>query len=162
MNAISGYLATAAQAAPHRIAASLYAGAIAIAINELALLSADLIHLQTAHGGLLKLLVQLTGLPVPHSDAFAITFHVIVGLAMAVIYGLLLEPLWRGQPWLLGLVYAAATWIANAFVVLPVIGEGIAGSATLGAAGIVWFAAAHTVFFIALSILYPKMRNLVR
>jgi hypothetical protein len=150
------------QAAPRRIAASLCAGAIAIALNEVALLSADLIHLQTAHGGLLKLLVQLTGLPLPHSDAFSIAFHVIVGLTMAVAYGVFLEPLWRGPSWLLGLLYAAATWIANAFLVLPVIGEGLAGSATLGTAGIVWFAAAHTLFFVALSVLYPKMDISVR
>jgi hypothetical protein len=91
-----------------------------------------------------------------------IAFHLIVGLAMAIVYSLLFEPLWRGPPWLLGLTYAAAVWIANAFVVLPLIGEGIAGSATLSTAGILWFAAAHTVFFVALSLLYPKMRVSVR
>lgn len=162
MNAISEYRATAIQAAPRRIAASLCAGAVAIVLNEAALLSADVIHLQTAHGGLLKLLIQLTGLPVPHNDAFGISFHVIVGLTMAVVYGVFLEPLWRGPAWLLGLLYAAATWMANAFVVLPVIGEGLAGSATLGTAGVVWFAAAHTLFFVALSVFYPRMGISVR
>jgi hypothetical protein len=154
--------ATLIQAAPRRVAAALCAGAIAITLNEMVLQSADLIHLQTAHGGLLKLLVQLTGLPVPHSDVFSIAFHMLVGLAMAVAYGLLLEPLWRGSLWMLGLTYAAVTWIANAFLVLPLIGEGIAGAAMVGTGGILWFAAAHTVFFLALSLLYPKMGISVR
>jgi hypothetical protein len=150
------------QALQRRVAAALSAGAIAIILNVVALWSADLIHLQTAHGGLLKLLVQLAGAPTPHSGALKIAFHVIVGLAMAIVYSLLLEPLWRGPSWLLGLAYAAAVWIANAFVVLPLIGEGIAGSATLSTAGILWFAAAHTVFFVTLSLLYPKMGLSVR
>ena len=97
------------------------------------------------------------GGPAPHSDAFDVAFHGVVGLAMAVIYGLLLEPLWRGPPWLLGILYAAMVWIANAFVVLPILGEGIAGSATLSLAGMLWFAAAHTLFFVALAVLYPKI-----
>ena len=162
LNGTRAYQAIAVQAIPRRIAASLCAGAIAIALNVATLWSADLIHLQTAHGGLLKLLVQRAGISVPHSEAFNITFHVAVGLAMAVGYSLLLEPLWRGTPWRLGLIYAAAVWIANAFVVLPLIGEGIAGSATLSAAGILWFAAAHTVFFVALAVLYPKMGIAIR
>ena len=145
------------QAIPRRIAASLYAGAIAIVLNVVALWSANLIHLQTAHGGLLKLLVQMTGISVPHNDAFDIAFHVLVGMAMAIVYGVLLEPLWRGPAWLLGLIYAGAVWIGNAFVVLPLIGEGVAGSTTLGTTGIFWFAAAHTVFFVVLAILFPRM-----
>ena len=143
----------------HRVTASLSAGAIAIFLNVVALWSADLIHLQTAHGGIVKLLVQLTGFAAPHGNTFNIAFHVIVGLAMALVYGLLLEPLWRGAPWVLGLIYAAVVWLANSFVVLPLIGEGIAGSATLSTAGIVWFAVAHTIFFVALALLYPKMRS---
>jgi len=148
---------TGMQTIQRRVAAALGAGAIAITLNVLALWSADLIHLRTAHGGLLKLLVRLAGVSAPQSGAFNIAFHVMAGLGMAIVYGLLLEPLWRGPPLLLGLVYAAAVWIANAFVVLPFIGEGIAGSATLGIAGILWFAAAHTVFFVALSLLFDKM-----
>ena len=144
----------ALQTASRRSVASLCAGAIAIAINVAALWSADLFHVQTAHGGLLKLLVQLTGLPAPRHGGFDIVFHVVVGLVMAVVYGLLLKPLWRWPPWLLGVIYAAVTWIANAFVVLPIIGEGIAGSFTLSTAGILWFAAAHTVFFVTLALLY--------
>jgi hypothetical protein len=109
------------------------------------------------------MLVQLTGVSAPHSEAFNIAFHVGVGVAMAVVvYSLLLEPLWRWPPWLLGLVSAAAVWIANAFIVPPVIGEGIARSVTLSAASILWFAAAHTLFFVALAVLDPKMGALIR
>ncbi|WP_158809663.1 hypothetical protein [Beijerinckia sp. L45] len=133
-----------------RISAALVAGAIAIALNVAALWSADLIHLQTAHGGLLKLLTQLLGAPTPHSGLFNMAFHVLVGLMMAIVYGLFLQPHWRGPPWLLGLAYAAAVWIVNAFFVLPLAGEGVAGSATLGIAGILWFAVAHTI------LLYPE------
>jgi hypothetical protein len=140
-----------------RLVRFLCAGAVAIALNEAVLLAADLIGLQTAHGGLLKLLVQLTGLIVPHSDAFNIAFHIAVGLAMAVLYGLVLAPRWRGKPWALGLLYAVAVWVMNAFLVLPAIGEGAAGSASLGMAGIAWFAVAHTVFFVSLAQLYAWM-----
>jgi hypothetical protein len=151
LESLSARQATAIQLAQKRIPAALCAGAIAIGVNVIALWGADLVHIQTAHGGLLKLLLQLTGVRAPDSAAFSIVFHVMVGLAMAVVYGLLLEPLWRWSPWSLGLAYAIAVWIANAFVVLPLIDEGIAGSATLSTAGILWFAAAHTFF----SLPYP-------
>jgi hypothetical protein len=140
-----------------RIVASLGAGAITIALNMAALWSADLVHLPTAHGGLLKLLVQLTGLPLPHDGTFKAAFHVVVGLTMALVYGLFLEPQWRASAFTLGLTYAAVVWVVNAFVVLPVVGEGIAGSATLNAPGILWFAVAHTIFFVALSFLYQRV-----
>ena len=81
-------------------------------------------------------------------------FHVIVGLAMAVVYAFSLEPLLPGRPWLKGAAYALGVWVFNAAVVLPVTGEGFAGSAHLTLAGMVWFAAAHTIFFMSLAILY--------
>jgi hypothetical protein len=151
----------ALRSVPGRVIAALCAGGVAIALNVVALWSSDLIQLQTAHGGLLQLLAQLAGVLAPHSVSFSIVFHVAVGLAMAVAYSLLLEPLWPGPSWLLGLAYAAVVWIANTFVVLPLIGEGIAGSATLSTEGIIWFAAAHTAFFVALSLLYPKIRVVI-
>ncbi len=57
-------------------------------------------------------------------------------------------PLLPGPAWLRGLAYAAAVWVANAAVVLPLIGEGFAGRNDLSLAGMAWFAAAHTVFFV--------------
>lgn len=101
------------QVAARRIAAPLCTGAIAIT-----LWSADLINLQTEDSGLLKLLVQLSGVSVPHSKALNILFQIGIGLAMAVGYSLLLKSLWRAPAWLFGLGSATAEWVANAFVVL--------------------------------------------
>lgn len=55
------------------------------------------------------------------------------------------------------LLYAAAAWIANAVIVLPLLGEGLVGSHALSGGGMVYFAAAHTVFFVLLAILFPRM-----
>ena len=153
-----------------RISLALLAGAIAIAINTALLAAADWIPLVTARGGLLKLLktyfaeplaavgvVALwarLGLPSPAAAAFQSGFHVVVGLAMAVFYAWAIEPWLPGATWKKGLAYAVAVWLANAFVVLPWIGEGIAGSRALEAPGMVYFAAAHTVFFVLMAVLY--------
>jgi hypothetical protein len=159
-----------------RILPSLLAGAIAIALNTVLLAVADLIPLVTARGGLLKLLTIYfgsalrragmaagwvgLGLPAPGGTTFQLGFHVLVGLAMALLYGVALEPLLPGSPWRKGLLYAAAAWAANAFVVLPWLGEGIAGSHNLSLAGTAYFAAAHTVFFVLLAVLFPRFNRL--
>ncbi|MEE3504151.1 hypothetical protein [Acidiphilium acidophilum] len=153
----------------------LTAGAIAIAINSIILFAADWIPLTTAHGGLLKLIKpfaagplqasgiaagwQALGLPAPHSAVFKIGFHVAVGLAMVVVYAFIVEPVLRGSAWLKGLLYAAFAWIMNAFIVLPWIGEGIAGSRNLSLAGMGYFAFAHIVFFVLVAVLYRKFMN---
>ncbi len=159
-----------------RILSALLAGAIAIAINTALLAAADVIPLVTARGGLLKLLTVYVGpafsksgmgagwaalgLPAPGSTPFQLGFHVVVGLAMALLYGMALEPLLPGKPWWKGLLYAAAVWVANAFVILPWLGEGIAGSRNLGLAGMAYFAAAHTVFFVLLAVLFARFNRL--
>ena len=74
-----------------RVLVALLAGLPAIALNTGALAAADLVPLGTAHGGLLHLLVMLTGGAVPSGAAFRIGFHVVVGLAMAVFYAFALE-----------------------------------------------------------------------
>lgn len=144
-----------------RTIAALLAGAVAIALNTAALAAADLVPLATAHGGLLRLLVMLTGgaLPIPAGSAFQAGFHIAVGLMMALLYALVLEPMLRGPSWLRGLIYAVAVWLANAGVVLPATGEGFAGSRHLSLAGMAWFAAAHTLFFIVLAVLYERWRG---
>jgi hypothetical protein len=143
---------------PRRVAAGLCAGAVAITLNVIALWSADLFDVRTAHGGLLKLLAEILGATWSQSAGAGLAFHVFIGLAMAVFYSVLLEPLWPWRSWLLGLAYATAVWLTNAFLVLPLIGQGVAGSENLTAVGIIWFAAAHTIFFIGLSLLYPSIR----
>jgi hypothetical protein len=144
-----------------RAAAALLAGAVAIVVNTAALAAAALVPLETARGGLLRLLVMLTGgaVPVPAGSAFQTGFHIAVGLAMALVYAYALEPYLRGPGWVRGLVYAAAAWLANALVVLPATGEGFAGGRHLTLAGMAWFAAAHTLFFVLLAILYARLRR---
>jgi hypothetical protein len=151
----------------------LLAGAVAIAVNTFLLAAADWIPLVTAHGGLLKLLKRYfasplgwlgaaglwvqSGLPGPGTHAFQLGFHVLVGLVMAVFYAVVLEPRVPGPPWAKGLAYAALVWLANAFIVLPWISEGIAGSRHLSTVGMAYFAAAHTVFFVLMAVLYARM-----
>jgi hypothetical protein len=143
-----------------RVTAALLAGAVAIALNTAVLAAANLVPLATAHGGLLRLLVILTGGAIsPTGAVFQTGFHVVVGLAMALFYAFSLEPLLRGPSWLRGLLYALAVWLANAAIVLPETGEGFAGSRHLTLAGMVWFAAAHTLFFVVQAILYSRLRE---
>jgi hypothetical protein len=69
----------------------------------------------------------------------------------------LLSPALPIGPWLKGAIYAAAVWLLNAAIILPLTGEGFAGTAHLGAAGITWFAAAHTLFFLLLAWGYGRL-----
>jgi hypothetical protein len=144
-----------------RARAALLAGAVAIALNMATLAAAKLVSLDTGSGGLLKFLVILTGgvVRVPPSGAFQAAFHISIGLAMALFYAFALEPLLPGPSWLRGLLYAVAVWLANALIVLPAIGEGLAGSRRLTLAGMAWFAAAHTLFFVAQAILYARLQQ---
>lgn len=158
--------------ASQRAAAALLAGGLAIAVNTALLAAADAIPLVTARGGLLKLLTiafgdtlarlgagalwAQSGLPTPGGNTFQLGFHVVVGLAMALLYGLALEARLAGPPWRKGLAYAVAVWLANAFIVLPLLGEGVAGSRSLSPPGMAYFAAAHTVFFVGLAVLFAR------
>ena len=143
-----------------RFLSALVAGAFAILLNTAALAAAGLVPLQTAHGGLLRLLAILVGgsIHLPSTGAFQVGFHVMVGLAMAQFYAFALEPISFGSSWLRGLLYALAAWLANALIVLPATGEGFAGYRHLTLAGMVWFAAAHTLFFVLLAVLYARLR----
>jgi hypothetical protein len=100
-----------------------------------------------------------TVLPAVPSARFQVAFHVLVGLLMAVLYTYVVEPALIGRPWLKELIYAASVWILNAIIVLPLIGEGFAGSRHLSAAGMLGFASAHTVFFVPLAVLYEPTRK---
>lgn len=97
------------------------------------------------------------GLPVSGGTTFQLAFHVVVGLVMALLYGLALEPTLPGPAWRKGLLYAAIVWLANAALILPWLGEGFAGSRTLGLAGITYFAVAHSVFFILTAVLFARL-----
>jgi hypothetical protein len=150
-----------------RLAVALYAGAVAITINMLLLKAADIVAVQTAHGGLLRVISPLAarllepagvsawwravGGPGIGTAVFQDSFHFVVGIGMALAYVLLLEPRLSGAFWRKGLLYALVVWLLNAFVILPLSDEGIAGSAHLVLAGMLWFAAAHTAFFVLLA-----------
>jgi hypothetical protein len=157
-----------------RLVAALLASGLAIAVNTALLAGADASGLITARGGLLRLLKDIAGRLAPLLDlastwndvlapatsgpVFQTGFHVVVGLLMAIFYAFVLDPVLPGRPWVKGLIYAAGVWLLNALIVLPLIGEGIAGSRDLGAAGMVGFAVIHTVFFVLLAVLYERLR----
>jgi hypothetical protein len=158
-----------------RLGAALASGGVAILLNTLALKAADLIPLATAKGGLLRLLSSWlaaplaaagitsawseAGGPAPDGTVFQTGFHLAVGIAMALFYAYGLEPGLPGSDALKGVVSAAAVWLLNAIVVLPATGEGFAGSAHLTLAGMIWFAAAHSLFFIVLALAYGALRR---
>ena len=153
-----------------RLYAALLSGAVASGANMALLGTASAAGITTAHGGLLHLfektvrhlapllhLVAQTNqwsiLPVS-SAWFQNGFHVITGLFMAIFYAYILDQRLYGRPLVKGLLYGTAAWLFNAFVVLPLTGEGIAGSAHLNAIGMISFAIAHMAFFEVLSVLY--------
>lgn len=156
-----------------RLRTSLIAGSIAIAVNTFILFAADWIPLATAHGGLLKLIKPIfsgplrifgvtsfwhtLGLPGPKAAGFKIGFHVAVGIVMAIFYAFAVEPILSAAAWVKGMVYGAFVWFANAIIILPLIGEGIAGSRHLTVAGMIYFAIAHTIFFVLQAILYDYL-----
>lgn len=155
--------------------AALLAGLIAIIINTVLLHLAQFIPLRTEAGSLLKLLKLGFGdalaasylnevwhrlqLSSPGSEVFKTGFHVFIGLAMALVYAAVFEPWLPGSAWRKGFWYALLAWLLNAFVVLPWIGEGIAGNHHLGLTGMVYYAVAHTVFFVLLALLYARLRR---
>ena len=152
---------------PFRLLAAVPAGSIALAANMALLSIAGAAGITTGQGGLLRLfatIIQhlagslhlldgLSNLPLP-SQA---TFHIVTGLAMAVVYALMIEPRLPGRPFSKGLVYGTVVWCFNAFLVLPLIGEGIAGSRNVDTVGLIVFAVAHMTFFLALSMLYGAL-----
>lgn len=152
----------------------LLAGIVAIAVNTVLLNLAARSGLQTGHGGLLQLIRPWlapvldhmglthawtsTGLPVPGTPVFKMGFHVFVGMLMAAIY-VCAERFVHWRPWLKGLVYAVVVYLANALIVLPLLGQGIAGSRVVSGYGLVYFAFAHTTFFLLLAWCYARWRR---
>lgn len=147
---------------------ALLAGSIAIVVNMLLLQWSAKAGLLTGQGSLSQLLVWLhTGrlmwqLPPIGGIPAAVwrpLFHIVVGLAMAVFYALFLEPRLSKvfTPLVSGLFYALGVWLINAWMVLPLLGMGIAGESIVPTSGMMYFAFAHTAFFVILTILYAKL-----
>jgi hypothetical protein len=159
-----------------RLVLALAAGSVAIIVNTLALKAADIVSLPTAKGGLLRLVSSWSaplltklgvlsvwtslGLPAIATPAFQTSFHLIVGILMAIFYAYIVEPLLPTLDDVIrGAAYALIVWLLNAFVVLPLTAEGIAGTAHLTLAGVLWYAAAHTIFFLLLAQLYGTLKR---
>jgi hypothetical protein len=158
-----------------RLLPTLLAGTVAIIINTFALKAADWVPLATAKGGRRRLLslwllpflqrIALAsawsslGLPNAASPLFQTGFHLLVGVLMAIFYAYLIEPLLPAGDLFKGLAYGVAVWLLNAFVVLPATGEGIAGVVHLRPVGMIWYAAAHTLFFVILALLYGVLKR---
>ena len=152
----------------------LLAGAFAITINTLLLYLAARYGLQTGHGGVLKLIhpwlapvlnrsgvAQIwasTTLPAPGSPTFKMGFHVFVGLLMAAMYAFA-ERFVRWRPWFKGVTYAVVVYLANALIVLPLLGQGIAGRRVVSSYGLIYFALAHTTFLLLLASSYARWRR---
>ena len=151
----------------------LAAGAIAIVVNIAVLDAFDAAGIVTARGGLQKLMrmwlaAPLTrlgadglwaslGLPGPDTPVFKTGFKVAVGLLMALAYAIPLEPALPGRWLWKGLAAALLFWLVNALVVLPLLGEGVAGLRTLTAGGLLCYAVAHSIFFLVLAWLYDAL-----
>ena len=113
----------------------LLAGSVAIAANIAVLDGFDRVGIVTARGGLQKLARAWfadplgragvgaawawMGMPDPGSAVFRGGFKVVVGLLMALVYTVVMEPWLRGPPLRRGLVAAIPLWCLNAFAVLP-------------------------------------------
>lgn len=63
-----------------------------------------------------------------------------------------------GRPIVKGMFYGAAVWLLNSAIVLPLTVEGFASSEHLPLAGVAWFTAAYTLFFVMLAVLYRALR----
>jgi hypothetical protein len=147
------------------VLAALLAGTIAITANIVLLSIATAAGIRTAQGGLFRLFTGITrrlatsfclplGCRIWRPPVSQAAFHIATGWVMAIGYGLVLEPKLPGRPCFKGAAYGAAIWFLNAFLVLPLTNEGIAGSRHLTTVGMIVFAIAHMSFFLALSLLY--------
>ncbi|MGY2293813.1 hypothetical protein ACW9H6_29280, partial [Pseudomonas sp. SDO528_S397] len=94
----------------------------------------------------------------PGNYVVQVLFHFFVGLLMAIVLVKLAADYFVKSAWYVGLVAAIIVWTMNAAVILPLLGEGVAGSRTVSVMGIIYFAVAHTAFFITLSL---RARRLV-
>jgi len=81
-----------------------------------------------------------SGLLGPDTPVFKTDFKVTVGLLMALAYALLFEPMLRGSFLRKGVIAAVPFWLLNACVVLPLLGEGVAGVCTLTVGGLLSYA----------------------
>lgn len=150
----------------NRFAAAVFCGSIAIFINSFLLYLGGVLGVDTGHGGLLKLLSKIIGIyPIAWGKGYlsGVTsftgkywFHIAVGIFMAFFYVYIFDVILgkNMKPILKGLIYALLVWLANSIIVLPALGYGFAGHLKIPASGMVYYAFAHTAFFVLLAVLY--------
>jgi hypothetical protein len=148
---------------------AIISGVIAISANIVMLLVGHAVHIKTGHGGLLKALaIAFDFYPIPWDAkvllllsplSWKYIFHFFVGIIMAIIYAYMVDPALGERITVIakGAAYAATVWIVNAAVILPFLGEGFAGYRVLPLSGMIYFAMAHTLFFILLAVIYSKI-----
>lgn len=145
------------------------AGLIAITVNTLVLKAAPLLDITAESGGLLKLLIMKIGSYVSpdllsyfKTSTFWLLFHYAIGFGMVLLYVYVFEPLLPGKGWLKGSIFSLLPWIINAFLVLPLLGQGIIGIYQLSTAGIIYFFIANWIFGLVLGLVYERRikRNL--
>ena len=97
-----------------------------------------------------KLLLPAGLLPVVQTEGFKRLFHYGTGLSMVGFYMGVFEPRLPGNGWVKGGLFALLSWAINGFVVLPLLGQGVAGGDTLTAGGRTYFFVANAVFGLVL------------
>lgn len=112
----------------------LWAGIVAITVQTLFLKMAPFMRIEAESGGLLKLLIihiptyiNNSLLSFFHTTSFGLIFHYLTGFAMVLLYVYIFEPLLPGKGWQKGSLFSLLPWLINGFIVLPLLGQGIAG-----------------------------------
>jgi hypothetical protein len=145
---------------------------VAVAVNTIVLKAAWLLGIEAESGGLFRLLRLNFGgafaawgvgrvwgaahLPAPGTAGFWLLFHAFMGLVMAFLYAVAVEPLLPGPGWKKGVVYAMVVWLINSAVVMPLLGKGFAASHALTPRGMAYFFVANGVYGVLLGLLYER------
>lgn len=161
-----------------RPSAAVLAGFIAVSVHTVLLLAARPFDLQVGAGGVLGMLRTAwgdafqamgiagiwsgAGLPLPGSTAFWIVFHVVMGILLALAYAWLFEPRLKGTGMRRGLLFALLPWLIHSAVLMPLVGNGLAGYRVLPLVGIAWFFVANLVYGAVLGFCYGRFRLLSR
>ena len=149
---------------PRRWWGALAAGMTGIAANVAVLWVGTGLGLRSESGGLLRLLLKTLGGWVPvlahHPPPTALAwlgFHVGSGLGMVVVYVAWLDRALPGPAWWRGFLFGLLPWGLNSFLVLPLLGQGLAGHRVLTPAGMAWFFLANQVFAVVTATLYARL-----